>query len=170
MANSTPSPAAAITPPWGSDNKSVFWTVSARCAPLPDPLGGVFQATPKVHISRKFHLRGATSSLPFCELLPGSRNKVRILTLGVWILLPGGSLCPGSASSLAVVSSWGIYLNLALWRHLLSDLSTGRHFLGSLTQPSWRRGWSWWCLEFGEGISLYNSHSTGEGTHLWIRL
>lgn len=81
-------------PPWGSNNRSES---SGRTLPwvhlLPEPLGGGCPEIPRGHLSIKFPLRGTRTSPPPCELPPGSWNKVRILTGGMWILLSGGTLC-----------------------------------------------------------------------------
>lgn len=87
------------------------------------------------HLSIKFRGRGTTTSLPLCELFPGSWGKVRTLTLGVWILFPGG---PGGGLSVprrCLSLGCGVFLGdlrqLCGDTWLGSDLSPGGGLFGA---------------------------------------
>lgn len=136
------------------------------CAPLPAPLGG---GRPEVSQGAPFWTgppERRHDVLPV--LFPGAWTEVRILTLGQWILAPGALPGPSKCLSLGCGVFLGGLPQLCGGTWVGSDLSTGGHFLGSLSQPWWRRGSPWGCPEFREGLCLRNSLSTGEGTCLWV--
>lgn len=62
-------------------------TFTSLCTTFLDTLEADFQQLPEGRFSRTFHWCGTmTILLTFCEFLPGSSSKVRILTMGVRIL------------------------------------------------------------------------------------